>query len=80
MAYRIAYFFLALHILTLVAAPTEVVLWSHHLMDPWVYFTLQAAKALYFTIFSPIALRNLFMMDVYIAIEAAVATHLILIM
>jgi hypothetical protein len=46
-----------MHILTLIIAPVEVVLWSHHLLEPWVYFALQLVKGLYWTIFVPFGMR-----------------------
>jgi hypothetical protein len=46
-----------MHILTLIIAPVEVVLWSHHLLDPWFYFACQLVKGLYWTIFAPFGLR-----------------------
>lgn len=40
---------LALAFINFVAEPTEMVLWSYHLLEPWLYLTLQVLKSMLWT-------------------------------
>ena len=50
---------LALELLAFVAAPVEMVLWSHHLLEPSVYLGSQIFNALLWTTITPISLWQL---------------------
>ncbi|KAI5358186.1 hypothetical protein Slin15195_G065130 [Septoria linicola] len=50
---------LALELLNLIAEPAEMVLWSHHLLEPWLYLMLQILKGLLWTTMAPISIWQL---------------------
>ncbi|KAM3425049.1 hypothetical protein BST61_g7017 [Cercospora zeina] len=50
---------LVLELLNFIAEPVEMVLWSHHLLEPWLYLTLQILKALLWSCMTPISVSQL---------------------
>jgi hypothetical protein len=62
-----------MNILTLIIAPTEVVLWSHHLLEPWVYFALHLVLGVYWTIYGPLGLRTVIISTLELKYKAALA-------
>ncbi|PPJ54785.1 hypothetical protein CBER1_04060 [Cercospora berteroae] len=50
---------LVLELLNFIAEPVEMVLWSHHLLEPWLYLTLQILKALLWSCMTPFSVSQL---------------------